>query len=110
MDEFDEIIDVGATQTLLFATSKNKFGDGYEAVTELGLHPVQEAWNISITDTLTRIQQSMQFLNEHRSVRAFIWISPLGDELVVTAENVRLKGPDEGGLFVLEARFVEELT
>ncbi|OFV49694.1 MULTISPECIES: phage tail protein [Oligella] len=109
MDYFEEIVDVGASQSLLFATSSVKFGDGYSQVAELGLKPTQQSWNISMTDTKARTHQALRFFNDHRGVKPFYWVNPFGETLKVTVDNVRLTGPDEGGIYVLEATFTEEV-
>lgn len=109
MEVFEEIIDEGATLTPKFARTNVNFGDGYAQSIAYGINNVQQQWTISVTDRLSKIMEIVRFFNSKRKVEPFIWINPFGEELIVKVDNVKLTGPDEGGIYVVSATFTEEI-
>lgn len=109
MATFDEIINVGASLTNKFAVHTLSLGDGYVQISEKGLKSTRQEWAISVTELYPKILMAKNFINEHRKTKTFEWVTPLGKTINVKANNLKISGPDEGGLYTLSATFTQEV-
>lgn len=51
----------------------------------------------------------MLFLNRHRKVKSFLWVNPLGVQIAITINYVKLDGPDKDGNYKLSDTFTQEV-
>ena len=109
MTTFNEIINVGASLTNKFAVHTLSLGDGYVQTSEKGLKSTRQEWTISVTEPYPKILMAKNFINEHRKVNSFEWENPFGKTINVKAGNLKISGPDEGGLYTLSATFTQEV-
>lgn len=72
-------MNMGATADNKHNASVVRFGDGYAQRVAMGIHNKRCNWSGTKTgDLATTIRPIMDFLDEHKGVKAFLWTNPLG--------------------------------
>ena len=104
MDTFDWPVRLGSSGQIEQRVQTNEFGDGYVQVIGVGLNNQAEAWDVSVTGVLAKIQPVRAFLDLHRGSRSFHWTPPGGNAARFRATSYRLL-PHGKGIYTLSWTF-----
>lgn len=73
-------MDMGATADSQYRVNKNQFGDGYEQRTSIGINNKTKHWSGTKTGPLDTVIRPIEaFLDDHASVKPFLWTDPHGN-------------------------------
>ena len=79
IDTFSYCVQVGANGTIPVTVNSIQFGDGYKQVSEVGINPVAEVWNLTSREYLAKSKEVKAFLESH-CAKSFYWTNPWGDK------------------------------
>jgi phage-related protein len=85
-------------------TRKSQFGDGYAQVSEDGLNPETDSWDLTFGGLADEVQPPLNFIRAHRGARSFLWTNPEGVLGLYRCEAFRQQRKP-GGVVVLTATF-----
>lgn len=106
MERWTWEVDTGAGPELEFAVKTAQFGNGYAQEVQDGLNAAKEVWNISRFGDLSVLAPMYKFLKRHGGTKAFQWLTPFGEEILVKATNIKM--PNQGAnTYTLSATFAQ---
>ena len=90
-----------------FTVAKAQFGDGFSQVVPLGINPVRQEWDVTVSAYKTDIKTIRDFLRDHIG-QSFFWTPPLEDEPgYYRCDDGSQPSDQGGGYWTLSMRFYE---
>lgn len=93
--------------TIEYTVIETQFGDGYKQVTADGINNKKETYGIRVHAKSDVAKAIMQFFNDHKGVKSFIWEPPLGSLGLYRCLDPK-PSPQGGDLWLITGTFVRD--
>jgi len=98
--------DLGAKRSAKPAVQVNKFGDGYEQRTRLGINSKPEVWSVVFTRNRAEITPILEFLEDRGGYESFDWKTPLDQTKTFVCREWQFVQVEQG-IFAISCDFVQ---
>ena len=100
-------MNMGASASVKHSVTKAQFGDGYTQRVSHGINNKVKDWSGAKNgDLATEIKPIMDFLDEHKGIKPFLWTNPHGQTQKYTCQNYSVS-QRKGNMWQITLEFEE---